>query len=340
LNPSADARASRSGAARFCLALALFASLCACGGRTMGNPTDGGEAGVPDGDAGLDGGLPDAHPDHGPLDCGVPPSSTPQTCVQGRFYDFETEQPVPAGVEMEIIATNEFDNATSDWGHFIDNKHDPNSSRGRVDPNGRFFTWTNDPINDKCLTLFSTPVGFRPGSVNCYPGFSDDFAVRYYLVSDSLHAVWDDEYPGEADLQTDKPFWIATCRYADWSWFTTGILGLYYNRIDQLPPWLGSASHRISNDRRGFLAWAGPTYTVTDMPESGSGFLFSFLDYQGEALDGITGVFVDCCDDYNQSDRACYGESVILPNIDMSRADIESGEVVWVFMNAIIPPWR
>lgn len=276
-----------------------------CGNDKPGDTQDGGL----DADAVTE----DAWIDNGPLDCGDPPSPD-SNCIRGRLYDFATDSPIPSGVADDIVTfTGDSD--------FISTKYGTNSNFGRVDPNGRFVTWTND-VDDVCLTQIIGANGYRNDTINCYglplAGKGRDFEYRLYQLGESLYQTWIDIYPGTASISDDGPFVSATCRNIDYSLHASGTFNWNYTPTSPF-----NVSLWVFNTQLTDFENAGD-FSGT-MPESAAFIFWLDLGVGGNPQDGMD-ISLYCQDD-------TWGAAI--PYQLFRRSDIESNEMRFVFLNAL-----
>lgn len=286
----------------YLLLLMLPAAMAVAACSDDGHP--GSDADI-DGDASRDGGLPglDAYVDNGPLDCGVQPPIPDSVCVTGRLYDWMTEQPIPAHHEQQIVSFDGYDN------YYLDVKHSPTSYKGRVDPNGRFFAWTND-TSDHCLSLYEPVPGYKTDTINCYSYRPPDISFRYYLVRQEVFDTWVVVYPGAGDFTMDRPLFVGTCRNLDWT--RSDAPGwLWWPR-----PWdpgITAEAFALTDDRLGFVL---PTVEPWPPYPSASYSYWARLEFEGAPVDEMSRFDFDCFD-YSSS----------WTGFKLTREMVDSGEI-------------
>ncbi len=291
------------------LLVATPAVSAGCGTSEPGTNQDGGV----DGDSDVD--PQDAWVDNGPLDCGVRPEDG-SVCVSGRFYDFETNEPVAPGVTNEIFT---FGQGTE----MLATRNASDTLFGHVAPTGRFVTWSRYGGTRRCLGLVDDVSGYAPATINCYSGsFSTlpDYpgGYRYYLVSSSTHATWVTSYPGTVDLQTERPLILGQCLADDWARWNFGEYSMQSS--DHSTEWhLLQTCYPLTEDRLGF-------HDLDDLLapiQTGGALLYNApFEENGSPLDAITGLNFSCNDthlnffDYGRIDTEWGGvEVAILNNI-------------------------
>jgi len=277
-----------------------------CSDSEPGNNHDGGL------DAG-DGGLTDAIVDNGPLDCGVRPADG-SVCVTGRLYDFQTDELVTPGVENEIFS---FYNGTD----MLAVRDAPDTYFGRVAPSGRYMTWTNDQQNDRCLALLADIDGHMPATINCYTdsfGLHPDYPGehRYYLISETAYASWVSSYPGEPDLQNDRPLILGQCRTADWTQVDSG--DFHINSSDFSYPW-PQHCYPFNEDRLDFIDMDD---NIGSIHPGGAFLYFVPLEFNGVSREILMNLDFDCPGDF-------------LPDFEVGRYDTEWGGIDFAILNNV-----
>jgi hypothetical protein len=298
--------------------LIVFLAGWGCGDD--GHP--GGDVGVHD--ARVDGSLPDldAYVDNGPLDCGVRPEDG-AVCVTGRLHDWTTDEPIPAHSEQQILSFEGYDHP------YLDVKYDPASRKGRVDPNGRFFAWTNQ-ADDRCLSLYEPIPGYKSDTLNCYDVvhtfgsyYQRQFRLpfRFYLLPEQLFDTWVEAYPGVGDFTVDSPLWVGTCRYEDWTKNASARSGWKPN------PWFTCLNNTcemygISPDLQGFVEVT--TAGVCPEDESASCAGWSKLEYEGAPIETYSSFEFFCESETREADWSLFW---------LNQELVSSGEVDLVLVN-------
>jgi hypothetical protein len=305
-------------ASPFLLALILLVAIAAtaagCGDSEPGNNTDGGLDAALDGDADIN--PQDAWVDNGPLDCGVRPADG-SVCVTGRLYDFQTDEPITPGVENSLFSFYD--------GQDMPNvKYNPDTFMGRLDPNGRFFVWTNDWLNDTCLALLNPVDGYLPATINCY---SDNIALhpdypgehRYYLIPTPLLTMWQEAYPGGAELTVDRPIFLGQCRDANWEPIDSGEYTFYSNASAFI--W-DRECYPLTENRTSYV---DANDTTGDIQPGGAFIYFIPLEYNGNTLEVLDSVRLTCRDVHSGP-------------FSISYVEIDAGEIEFVIFNNL--PFR